>query len=137
MPKAHECFREEAHIMYCIDCNEFVCEHCFTQNGQSKHSPDCQGEGPKHLSEVSLYVVQSFTNQLDDIRLLRNKLDKLLTSDPFAKEVTDMRATSLANTITTHTKIYRQGCDLIENVFMQLRQLIDKVQIEYKKNFKA
>lgn len=36
----------------------------------------------------------------------------------------------------THTKIYRQGCDLIENVFYQLRQLIDKVQMDFKKSFK-
>ena len=109
--------------MYCIDCKEFVCELCLPQDGKTvKHSPCCRNEiGPKHLPEVSLYVVKSFQNELDEITLLRDRLSNLITSNPFAKENEDIRATAKVNTLATHNKIYRQGCDLIENVFAQLR----------------
>ena len=82
-------------------------------------------------------MVKSFTSQLDDIKLLRTKIEKLVKSDPFSKENSDLRASSSVScTLSMHMKIYRQGSDLIENVFSELRTLIDRAQSDYKRRFR-
>ena len=35
-----------------------------------------------------------------------------------------------------HNKIYRQGSDLIENVFSEIKSHLNKVQADFKKSFK-
>ena len=92
---------------------------------------------PRNLKEISLHVVNSFTNQLECIRHLRARIEKLVQQDPFSKENSDLRASSSVScTLSMHMRIFRQGADLIENVFTELHSLIDRAKSDYKKRFR-
>ena len=90
---------------------------------------------------MSKTVVKAFTDQLDEVRLLKRELSDLHSKDPF--ELPNQHHSSShslksgsANS-EEHSRILRLGYNMIDNIFSQMHDLISKAKTDLKATFRT
>ena len=80
-------------------------------------------------------MLRNFTDQLDEVRLLKKRLMSLNECDPFdsskASNLYPVDSSQKAKRFGSedeHLRMLRLGYDMIENLFRQMHDLIDKAK---------
>ena len=73
-----------------------------------------------------------FTDQLDEVKLLKGRLANLNDSDPFENTRRSKHVDSHMKASEEHFRMLRLGHDMIDNVFGQMHELINKAKAQLK-----
>ena len=90
----------------------------------------------KNLTDVSQSVIKAFSDQLDEVKKLKQRVQEHCECDPFAKGTSISSKMSESTNSDEHMRMLRLGNDMIDNMFGQMHQIIDKAKKSLQDVFK-